>query len=230
MTWEDLFNDIAVRPNVRFSELLPDVLQIAAEVNHLWTHGLLAEGEYRQKGTRWNRLLREIIVARTGVSVGERTLAGLTGLHRVDLAPLGEMSPAFAGEVKVLGTLAHLTKAGEQRLARGGSTDLEKRLKEVKHTAVDLKLYYSGTTVGEWGDWIARATPPFYSFWVFLLTPHDNLMAMLAKLRALRAYYHNGVGALFFESTTEGYVPLSNSDLTAFDIDNVIDEVVGLIR
>lgn len=230
MTWEDIVNEITGHPNVRLADVLPDVLQVAADMNHLWVRGLLAEGKYRQKGARWNRLLREILVARTGVNVGERTLAVLTGLHRVDLAPLDSVLPAFTAEVKVLGTPAHRTAAGEQHPARGGSADLEKRLKEVKHTAVDLKLYYGGTTVGEWDDWIARAKPLFYSFWIFLLTARDNLQAMTAKLRALRAHYHNGVGALFFRATAEGYVPLVDSEVEAFDIDRVIDEIVNLLR
>lgn len=87
MTWEDIINEIAGHLNVRLADVLPDVLQVAAEMNHLWVHGLLAEGKYRQKGARWNRLLREILVARTGINIGERTLTGLTGLHRVDLLP-----------------------------------------------------------------------------------------------------------------------------------------------
>jgi hypothetical protein len=48
------------------------------------------------------------------------------------------------------GTRAHATPSGVRRPERDGGVDLEKRLKEVKYTSVDLKLRYGGTQIGGW--------------------------------------------------------------------------------
>jgi hypothetical protein len=229
-TWNDLLTHIAATPTARFRECQEEFLIVAQTYNDLWVKGELDQGMYRQKGSQWQRVITSIVEARTEVTLDPRELEGLTGIHRPDIVyqqPDG--TPLVVGEAKMLGTRGHWTPEGVWRPDRGCSVDIEKRLKEVKYTPVDLKLRYGGTRVGDWRKWIKDSLPRFYSFWAFLVVGRDRPAQMLERLRSLRDYYNNGVGAFFFKMVDDRYVPLQGTEFDEFDVDRVIDEIVALI-
>ncbi len=231
MTWNDLLAHIVATPTARFRDFQEEFLTIAQTYNDLWVRGELDQGMYRQKGSQWQRVITSIIETHTGTALGSRELEGLRGIHRPDMVYLQpDGTPLVVGEAKMLGTRGHRTPEGVWRPDRGGSVDIEKRLKEVKHTPVDLKLRYSGVEVGDWQKWIKDSLPRFYSFWAFLVVGRDRPAQMLERLRLLRDYYNNGVGAFFFRMVDDRYVALQGTGFDEFDVDQAIDEIVVLIR
>ena len=230
-TWDDLLAHIAATPAARFRDFQEEFLIVAQTYNDLWVRGELDQGMYRQKGSYWQRVITSIIETRTGATSGSRELEGLTGIHRPDMVYLQpDGTPLVVGEAKMLGTRGHWTPQGIWRPDRGGSVDIEKRLKEVKYTPVDLKLRYGGTRVGDWQKWIKDSPPRFYSFWTFLVVGRDRPAQILERLCLLRDYYNNGVGAFFFKMVDDRYVALQGKEFDEFDVDGVIDEIVALIR
>lgn len=230
-TWENLFELIRNTPNVRFRDVRETFLDIAQAYNELWIAGELDEGLYRQKGTRWQQVIMTIITARMGVVFTGGGIEGLTSTHRPDMALLRDDGvPLMAGEAKMAGTRAHIMPSGVRRPERGGSVDLEKRLKEVKYTSVDLKLRYAGTQIGEWQEWIRSSLPHFYSFWAFLIAGRDRPEWILGRMRSLREYYHDGVGVCMFHFEDGRYVAYEGPEFDEFDVDVVIDEIVALTR
>lgn len=230
-TWENLFALIRNTPDVHFRSVQQAFLETAQAYNEMWIGGQLDEGLYRQKGTRWQQVISSIITARTGVALTGGGVEGLTSTHRPDMVLLRDDGvPLMTGEAKMAGTRAHVTPAGVRRPERGGSVDLEKRLKEVKYTAVDLKLRYSGTQVGDWQTWIRSALPRFYSFWAFLIVGRDRPEWILQRMRSLREYYHDGVGVCMFRLEGGQYAAYEGPEFDEFDVDGVIDEIVALVQ
>lgn len=230
-TWDDLFELIRSTPDVRFRDIREIFLATAQSYNELWVAGELDEGIYRQKGTRWQQVIATLIKSRTGVELSGGEIQGLTSTHRPDMVLLRtDGIPIIAGEAKMTGTRAHVMPSGVTRPERGASVDLEKRLKEVKYTAVDLKLRYSGLQVGEWQAWIRSSLPRFYSFWAFLIVGRDRPEWILGRMRSLREYYHDGVGVSMFRLEGDRYVAYAGPEFDEFDVDTAIDEIAALIR
>ena len=229
-TWEDLFELIHSTPNVRFRDVRETFVDTAQAYNELWIAGELDEGIYRQKGTRWQQVIATIITARTGIALTSREVEGLTSTHRPDMVLFRDDGvPLVVGEAKMAGTRAHVTPSGIRRPERGGSVDLEKRLKEVKYTSVDLKLRHGGTQIGEWQEWIRSSLPHFYSFWAFLIVGRDRPEWIFGRMRSLREYYHDGIGVCMFRFEDGQYLAYEGPEFDEFDVDVAIDEIIALI-
>jgi len=187
--------------------------------------GLVPEGEYRQKGNAFRDMLIELIKKRSGIRLEDRRVEGFTDIHDIDLVFMPDNILKVAGEVKLLGTPAHLLESGEEKPERAGHVDVDKRLKEVKFTAVDLKLRYSGINVGMWDDWIANAKPAFYSIWGCMIgekTP-KKVDLLTRKFIGLRKY-NNGVGVLFYTEREGNYVRIRDTP-AELGIDMVIENL-----
>lgn len=230
-TWEDLFELIHSTPNVRFRDVRETFVDTAQAYNELWIAGELDEGIYRQKGTRWQQVIATIITARTGIALTSREVEGLTSTHRPDMVLFRDDGvPLVVGEAKMAGTRAHVTPSGIRRPERGGSVDLEKRLKEVKYTSVDLKLRHGGTQIGEWQEWIRSSLPHFCSFWAFLIVGRDWPEWIFGRMRSLREYYDDGIGVCMFRFEDGQYLAYEGPEFDEFDVDVAIDESIALIR
>ena len=133
----------------------------------------------------------------------------------------------------MLGTPAHTLANERQKPERGGAVDLDKRLKEVKYTPIDLKLKHSGTRIGHWSRWLKSARPMFYSLWACYLGKRElaNSAKMIEKFRKLRAYYNDGVGVFFYaQDEGGGYIPFRLPELREFLVDDVIEEVCATLN
>ena len=107
--------------------------------------GALPEGEYRQKGNAFRDFISELIFVRSEGTYRllDRKVRDYTERnHDVDLAYITGDTVLVAGEVKMTGSPAHRRGNSIQK-ERKTQSDLDKRLKEVKFTAVDLKLYHT---------------------------------------------------------------------------------------
>jgi len=111
--------------------------------------GTLPEGEYRQKGNAFRDFISELIFVRSEGTYRllDRKVRGYTERnHDVDLAYVVGGRVIVAGEVKMTGSPPHSRGSYVQK-ERKTQSDLDKRLKEVKFTAVDLKLYHTPNEV-----------------------------------------------------------------------------------
>jgi hypothetical protein len=226
--WDALLDIVRTTSGIRFQEIEGDFLRAMEALNGQWRAGQIDEGTYRQKGNQWRDLIIELIRTRCSVGLRGRRLQGLTDLHVVDMAYPTEGDPVLAVEAKMLGTPAHLLADGRRKPERGGAVDLDKRLKEVKYTPIDLKLRYTGPDIGHWSEWLKGARPQFYSLWACYLGARElaSIAAMIEKFRKLKEHYNDGVGVFFYaQGETEGYVPIHVPELDAFRVDDVVDQI-----
>lgn len=231
--WNTLIQKVQTTSGIRFQEIEDDFLQTMEALNSQWRVGQIDEGVYRQKGNRWRDLIIELVRSRCSVVLRGRKLQGLTDLHVVDMAYPTEGDPILAVEAKMLGTPAHLLANGRRKPERGGAVDLDKRLKEVKYTPIDLKLKYAGTDIGHWSRWLKGARPKFYSLWACYLGVRElaNAAAMIEKFRKLKEHYNDGVGVFFYaQREGEGYAPVHMPELDVFLVDDIVDQICRVVR
>jgi len=203
----------------------PFLTLMHSELNSYRRKGLIPEGEYRQKGNAFRDMLSWLINKRSGIRLEDRRVKGFTDIHDIDLVFMPDNVLKVAGEAKLLGTPAHLLESGEEKPERAGHVDVDKRLKEVKFTAVDLKLRYGGINVGIWDNWIANARPAFYSIWGCMVgekTP-KKIELLTRKFVELRKY-NNGVGVLFYTEREGNYVRIRDT-APELDIDKTIQDL-----
>lgn len=195
------------------------------------TPGRIPPGTYRQKGNRFRDLIRVLIRRRCGVDFFERDLEGLTDRHKVDLVFPARGPPLIGIEVKMAGRPGHTDEGGFQRPPRGGEVDLDKRLKEVKYTPIDLKLRETGTRVREWDEWIRDSVPYFYTIWGFLMGNERRLEPTIDKFANLARHYNNGVGVFLYALRDGRYVKVSGfENLDRLTIDGVLEVVCEQAR
>ncbi|EHR77447.1 hypothetical protein OCC_13281 [Thermococcus litoralis DSM 5473] len=222
-------------------------------------NGRLPEGEYRQKGNAFRDFISELIYIRSGgiYRLTDRRIPGYSErTHDVDLAYVRDATVLVAGEVKMTGSPRHKKGTTVQK-ERKTQSDLDKRLKEVKFTAVDLKLRYtpeeaiinalnSKNTFSEvsnnswWMRWIHTSIPGFYSFWASRLASgrldkktgrrvdFDNPDLLLEKFRNLLKY-NNAVGLFMFREENGRYVPVETERIKRERI-SIDDAVKDLIK
>ncbi len=228
-------------------------------VETLRIRGLLPEGEYRQKGNAFRDFISELIFVRSGGTYRllDKKVRGYTERnHDVDLAYVVGDTVLVAGEVKMTGSPPHRRGSYAQK-ERKTQSDLDKRLKEVKFTAVDLKLYHTPNKVivkilsnnGNllstdlplwWDEWIKASIPGFYSFWASRLASGqlkndkvvnaDNPDLLLDKFDKLRKY-NNAVGVFMFREENGKYVPVKTERIKKLNlmIDDAIDDLISFL-
>ena len=221
--------------------------------------GTLPEGEYRQKGNAFRDFISELIFVRSEgmYRLLDRKVRGYTERnHDVDLAYVVRDRVIVAGEVKMTGSPPHRRGSHVQK-ERKTQSDLDKRLKEVKFTAVDLKLYHTPNQVIVkiissdrnllsadlplwWDEWIRTSIPGFYSFWASRLASGelknskvvnaDNPNLLLEKFDRLRKY-NNAVGVFMFREEGGRYVPVETERIKKLNltIDEAIDDLIGFL-
>ncbi len=221
--------------------------------------GTLPEGEYRQKGNAFRDFISELIFVRSGGTYRllDKKVRGYTERnHDVDLAYVVGGTVLVAGEVKMTGSPPHRRGSYVQK-ERKTQSDLDKRLKEVKFTAVDLKLYHTPNEVivktlsndGNllstdlplwWDEWVKASVPGFYSFWASRLASGqlkngkvvnaDNPDLLLEKFDRLRKY-NNAVGVFMFREENDRYVPVETENIKKLNlmIDEAIDDLISFL-
>ncbi|NJE60722.1 hypothetical protein [Thermococcus sp. 21S7] len=220
--------------------------------------GTLPDGEYRQKGNAFRDFISELIFVRSDhqYRLVDKKVQGYTERnHDVDLAYVVRGTVLVAGEVKMTGSPSH-RRGNYIQKERKTQSDLDKRLKEVKFTAVDLKLRHtpndilikitsnstpSSTNLPLWWDeWIKTSVPGFYSFWASRLASGqrrgnktvnaDNPSLLLEKFDKLRKY-NNAVGVFMFREEGDRYVPVEEERIgrLKLKIDEAIDDLINFL-
>lgn len=123
--------------------------------------------------------------------------------------------PVIAGEVKVIGSLPH--RIGNRIYPeRNINIDINKRVKEVKYTPVDLKRKYDPVVSKPWIRWIEETRPKFYTFWLLRLGSSNRLYHILEKIRGIKEYNNGGSTIVYKEDV--------NSYKYIFTGDNIVQE------
>lgn len=231
-SWDELICKAQFVPRERpFESLQDDFLVMMEGFDISGLPGRIPPGIYRQKGNRFKDLIGTLIRRRCNLNFIEREIEGLTDRHVVDLVFPARGSPEIAMEVKMAGRPEHIDEAGTKRPLRGGEVDLDKRLKEVKYTPIDLKLRYSGTVVKDWDSWVKESVPYFYTIYGFFLGNPRRLDRTVEKFVKLASHYNNGVGLFLYLREGDRYVAvIDHPDLKNLRIDDVVGEVCRKAR
>lgn len=223
------FIKLVSKPGIRFSDIQEEFLTILYEnLDRYRKQGIVPEGEYRQKGNAFRDLILAIIQSQTGLELRGMKIEGFTDKHDLDLGFYLHDVLYIAGQVKLLGSPAHKLLSGEFKPERMARADIDKRIKEVKYTPVDLKLRYGGKEVGRWDDWIRGSIPRFYSFWGCRIANRDNVDLIIQKFLHLKEY-NNGVGVVLYREEKGKYAKIDDPRLKELDIDDTIRDISAFL-
>lgn len=167
----DLIESIRNDPSIdSFSKIQSHLLKALSALDVRRVTGEITDGIYRQKGNRFREIIEAIVFNRCQFRFDETKLRGYTSTHKVDhffgfnSTKLDNRVPFIAGETKLAGTPSWMD-AGRMRPERIGTVDLEKRTKEIKFTAVDLRLKFAEKSrFSNFEDLLMHGTPRFYAF------------------------------------------------------------------
>ncbi|MHC1566409.1 MAG: hypothetical protein ACXQTD_01400 [Candidatus Syntropharchaeia archaeon] len=180
-----------------------------------------------RKGNYFKNTIIALIQARCDVALREEALVGHTDVHKVDFAFINSGRSielyVIAGEAKMLGSPPHV-KGSRKYPERTISIDIDKRIKEVKYTPIDLKREFSTERIGKWQEWIDRTYPKFFSAWLLRLGTGNRLDHVVDKLEGV-CEYNNAVGVAIYREVNEKYrwVEISSSKLLS--IDQLVEEI-----
>lgn len=224
-----ILNEKIVAERLRFVQIEDELLQIIKEVDEARETDAIDEGEYRQKGNFFRNMIIALVKARCGLELRDRKIQGRTDVHDVDLSALGVTDgheiAIVAGEVKMLGSPAHV-RGGREYDERTISIDIDKRLKEVKYTPIDLKRRYNPEVKEGWSKWIRQTSPKFFSAWLMRLATKDKLERIIRKLEGL-AEYNNAVGAALYQQDRSEYEWVKFESEKVLTVDGLVDIICG---
>lgn len=184
--WKDLNHRIAVE-KLRWGDVRQELLDVLAEVDRLRRNDRISEGQYRQKGNYFRDTVIALIKSSCDFELCEREVRGKTDMHRVDLSYVhdaGEPRRSFvllAAEVKAMGSPQH-TRTGARYPERTLTIDIDKRIKEVKYTSIDLKRLTDPQVAKGWTQFIAETPPAFFTAWLMRLAVRDRINHICEKL------------------------------------------------
>jgi len=223
-------NEQIIAQGLSFSNIKDDLLAILEQLDNLWRVGRIPQGKYRQKGNMYRDTIISLIIARCkskgiSISLKERALRGRTDLHKVDFAYPLEGDPVVAGEVKAIGSPEHIG-FDERHIG----IDIDKRVKEVKYTPIDLKRKFDPLISKDWFTWIDETQPKFYVFWIMRQGEKNSLNKILGKVASIREYA-NGVSAVIYAPVGPHYqyVFLGSSQQGILPVDDLVDDICNVI-
>lgn len=205
--WQEL-NRRIVYEKLRWRDIQEELLNILAELDQLRREDRIPEGKYRQKGNYFRDTIIALVKARCGYSLRERELLGKTDVHRVDLSYIQDVENPergvliLAGEVKAMGSPGH-KRDDRHYPERTITIDIDKRIKEVKYTSVDLKRLIDPQVSKGWDKFIANTPPAFFTAWLMRLASHDRVEHIFKKLAGVTEYT-NGVGVALYQEGDDG--------------------------
>ena len=215
-----------------FSDVLDELMDVLWVIK--WRDGNVEPGVYRQKGNYYRDTIISLVKVRVKsqcdleVELGEARLRGKTDhVHKVDFAYIRNNAALVAGEVKAIGSPLHRV-GGRLYPERNINIDIDKRLKEVKYTPIDLKRLTDPEVSGGWSRWIRETRPFFYSFWLLRLGASNNLGHIIGKLEGL-VEYNNGVSVVVYAESPSGYEPVFTGGGSIKSVDELVSEIATII-
>jgi hypothetical protein len=220
-----------------FEEVENEILSTLWDLDVRLQTGRIPMETYRNdKGNWWMNLVSQAIANASGVEVKPDSIPGASETHNVDLAFTSKLGPIVCVEVKAQGNPGYVLR-GEKKPERRMQSDIDKRLKEVKYTSMDLKRRYDRGGIGsslsldkeqDWLEWKQKALPKFYTLWLGRKVAGESEELLLKKFRETMKYL-NGIGALIYEQKGSGYREIEVFG-REFPISQTIHNIVADIR
>jgi len=227
------------REGMAFEEVGSEILDTLWDLDVKLQTGRIPMETYRNdKGNWWMDLVSQAIINSCGVEVRPDSMPGASETHNVDLAFTGKSGPVVCVEVKAQGNPGYVLR-GERKPERRIQSDIDKRLKEVKYTSMDLKRKYDRGGVSgllsldkeqDWLEWKQKALPKFYALWLGRKVSKEGEELLLKKFRETMKYL-NGIGALVYEQQEHrsGYCEIE-AFKREFPISDTIQKIAADIR
>jgi hypothetical protein len=203
------------RERTEFEEVENEILNTLWDLDMRLQTGEIPMETYRNnKGNWWTDLVGQAIINACNIEVRPESIRGASETHNVDLVFAGKSGPVVCVEVKAQGNPGYVLRR-ERKPERRMQSDIDKRLKEVKYTSMDLKRKYDRGRVNgilsldeeqDWLEWKQKALPKFYTLWLGRKASRENEGLLLRKFQETMKYL-NGIGALIYEQHehTSGY-------------------------
>lgn len=226
--WQTL-NERISRERLRWRDIEVEFLDLLAELDELRRKDRIPGGRYRQKGNFFRDTVIALVKARCGFELREREIPGKTDVHRVDLSYLQDADDPtrgfvlLAGEAKAMGSPQH-ERGGRRYPERPLTIDIDKRIKEVKYTSIDLKRRFDPQVSKGWAEFIGRIPPAFFTAWLMRLSTRDRLEHILEKLVGVTEYT-NGVGVALYQERESKYEWITNIPKQLLTIEELAEKI-----
>jgi hypothetical protein len=187
---------------------------------------------YRGKGNWFATLLALLLDNRTQQKIRSRNqIKGFSQKFQIDLAwPDRDVDPLVCAESKVTGAPGYGTTPDRTAMA-----DWSNRRKELKFSAVDLKLARREQTerIGHWDVWRRDATPKTFMLWAARMAPPDDIQRLVREAEAVVQTYLEGAGIFAWQPNgqNDGYVPVDLPETARVtELDDVLWRIEDEIR
>lgn len=183
----------------RWSSIEASFLRVVEKFDAEYASGNRSLGWYKSKARYFNDLVIALLENWSRKPVVGPVHRDSQLFHKIDIDICfpADGVPVAAAEVKALGTPGH---PGNHGVARGGRSDLHKRVREVAFTSTDLKAAYSRPIqIKTFDDWVQRAEPAYFSFWAIRVKDRADFETVRSILVGLLSYC-NGVGAIIYSA------------------------------
>jgi hypothetical protein len=186
----------------------------------------IEEGVYRQKGNRFRDTVQALIQAQCNVDMPDGRVDGRTDRHDVDLVWMKEGKLTVAIEAKMIGSPGHI-RHGNSYQERSIGIDIDKRIKEMKYTAIDLKRYSSPENIGTWSAWRDATLPHFAAALMMRLAGRNRVDTVRRKVEGLAGYL-DAIGLALYHENPDGTLSwVQVSSPIVLDIGQLVDTISG---
>lgn len=204
--------------------------------------GRLTSGQNQNKGLFFNELVARLIERCAGLGVAQRGKRPGILLPTVDVDlcfPSDPLTrPVMIAEVKMAGTPKHPGSPKAGVLGRPASADVDKRIREIALSVIDLKLADAegGTSpIGDISSWIQETRPRFFALFGLRVIDSNDLKKVLGRFQYLANSYANGVGLALYTpvdpSTAAGRVRYKSIDAPGgMSVDDAVKRICRLIK
>jgi len=225
-----------------FADVEQDFVEAMSAFDHRVAAGDFTSGQNQNKGLFFNELVARLIERCAGFGVAQRGKRPGILLPTVDVDLCFPQDPgtrpAVIAEVKMAGTPKHPKSPQAGPMGRPASADVDKRIREIALSVIDLKLadVQGGTTsIGDITSWIQGTRPYFFALFGLRVVDDNDLRKVLGRFQYLANSYANGVGVALFRpvdaSSPEGrvtYVPIPSPG--GMSIDDAVRRMCRLIK
>lgn len=225
-----------------FAEIEPEFVAAMSAFDQRMAAGDFTSGQNQNKGLFFNDLVARLVERCAGLGVAQRGKRPGILLKTVDVdlcyPPEPTTRPLMIAEVKMAGTPKHPGSPKAGVMGRPASADIDKRIREIALSVIDLKLADiegGREPIGDITSWIQGTRPHFFALFGLRIIDDNDHRKVLDRFQTLANSYANGVGLALFRPTDpsapEGrvtYGPVSAPG--GMSVDDAVKRMCRLIK
>ncbi len=214
--FEKLLETIRRDRVTRWADVEEAFLSAISAFDSVFVAQQMGSGDYKAKARYYNEAVAALIENGTGTHIGQRgkRKGMVLPRHDVDLVfpdPLeispsrrAALKPIAAGETKIAGTPPYPgNHASSSSAGRPVSQDLDKRVREMMATSIDLKTQWSPGPVALSQAGLAAARPLYVVFYGCRIAGPADQRGVIRRLGALARLYVDAVGLFMYHAPNE---------------------------